>query len=120
MSKGKNTKSNTKKNTSKKITKNTKEYKEGIIIPENDVNIEIPKKTKKTVKLEEAKTKPKNKKLLFIGFLICVLGIIALLLSIIANRIIDRNFLNDSSVLAMIIISIIIECFGAFIIISES
>ena len=73
-------------------------------------------------KLEDAKfVKDKKKKsLLPIGIIISILGLVALLISLVANRIIDREFLSDTSITIMLIISIIIEGFGAFIIINES
>lgn len=73
-------------------------------------------------KLEEAKftRKKKNKSLVGIGVFIVILGIIALIISLVANRIIDREFLSDSSITLMMVASIIIEGFGAFIIITES
>lgn len=79
-------------------------------------------KSIKVAKVENAKyvVKKKDKTLLAIGVLISLLGIVALILSLIANRLIDREFISDSAVTLMICASIIIEGFGAFIIINES
>ena len=52
--------------------------------------------------------------------LIYILGIIALFVSLIANRIVDREFLSDNAITFMMVCSIIIEGFGAFIIINEA
>jgi len=72
-------------------------------------------------RLEECKyIKKKNKKLLIIGVFVVVLGVISLIISLIANRIIDRYYLSDSTITLMMAISLIIEGFGAFIIINES
>lgn len=88
----------------------------------NNTNDIIEQKKEETsIKLEEAKfSKRKNNKLLLVGVFIVTLGIIALILSLIANRIVDREFLSDNSITLMMIASIIIEGFGAFIIINES
>ena len=61
-----------------------------------------------------------QKSLLPIGVIIAILGLIALIISLIANRIVDREYLSDTAITLMLVISIIIETFGAFIIISES
>lgn len=76
----------------------------------------------KIAKIENAKykTKKRDKTLLAVGVIISLLGIIALIISLIANRIIDREFINDSTITLMICCSIIIEGFGAFIIINET
>lgn len=73
-------------------------------------------------RLEEAKfsNKNRNKGLLGIGVIVVILGIAALIISLIANRIVDREFLSDTSITLMMVGSIIIEGFGAFIIINES
>lgn len=73
-------------------------------------------------KLENAKYIKNNKKrsLLSIGVVIAILGLVALFISLVANRIVDREFLSDNTITLMLIVSIVIECFGAFIIIKES
>lgn len=76
-------------------------------------NVETKKENNKTIK-------KKNKKLLAIGIFVVLLGIVALFVSLVANRIVDREFMNDSAVTLMMVASIIIEGFGAFIIINES
>ena len=75
-----------------------------------------------TTKLEDAKfqTTKKSKHLLGIGIIIVILGIVALIVALIANRIVDREFLSDSAITLMMVASIIIEGFGAFIIINET
>lgn len=74
-----------------------------------------------TAKIEDSKfSKKKNKNLLAIGIFIVLLGVVALIVALIANRIVDREFLSDSTVTLMMTASIIIEGFGAFIIINES
>ena len=109
------------------ILENTKEEINNNLESNKEINIENTNKEVKVEKvnvskIEDAKfsKKKRNNKLLLVGLFLSVLGIIALILSIIANRLIDRQFLSDSSVLIMIIISIIIELFGAFIIINET
>lgn len=62
----------------------------------------------------------KRKSLLLVGIFMSLLGLIALIISLIANRIIDREFISDSTISIMIIISILIEIFGAYIIINEA
>ena len=54
------------------------------------------------------------------GIIIVILGIVALIVALIANRIVDREFLSDSAITLMMVASIIIEGFGAFIIINET
>ncbi len=75
-----------------------------------------------TTKIEASKFTivKKEKKLLFIGIFISILGLIALILSLLANRIIDKEFLSDSIIILMIFISLMIECLGTFIIINET
>ena len=87
---------------------------------ENNSNEKINKVN--VSKLEDAKftkTRKKNK-LIILGIFLSFLGIIALILTLVANRLIDRKFISDTSILIMMIISIIIELFGAFIIINET
>lgn len=76
----------------------------------------------KVAKLENAKYKTvkKDKTLLNIGVILALLGIIALLISLTANRLVDSEFLSDNTITLMLAISIVIEGFGAFIIINES
>ena len=73
-------------------------------------------------KLEDAKfeIKKKDKKLLAIGVFISMLGIIALIITLVANRVVDREYISDTGIAIMAITSILIECFGAFILINES
>lgn len=142
-------KTNSKKNTLK-VTKKVEDRKvpeKDILLEENVINLEekiefpnnyvntedniseqekdekmIVEEINNITKLEDAKfVKDKKKKsLLPIGIIISILGLVALLISLVANRIIDREFLSDTSITIMLIISIIIEGFGAFIIINES
>lgn len=93
---------------------------------ENDDNI-VKKENKfieeinKVENIEAPKTiKKNNKKMIFVGIIISLLGIIALFLSLVANRTIDREFLSDTTIILMMVGSILIEVFGAFIIINES
>ena len=62
----------------------------------------------------------KKRSLLPIGIIIIILGLTALIISLIANRIIDREFISDTGIAVMILISIFVEIVGAFIIINES
>lgn len=132
----------TKKVESKKIPKKDIILEENIInleekieFPDNyvnigDNNISEQEKDEKIIveeinnitKLENAKYIKSERKsnLLPIGILIAVLGLVALIISLVANRIVDREFLSDNNITLMLIISIMIECFGAFIIIRES
>ena len=73
-------------------------------------------------KIENAKftVRKSNKLAISIGVFISFLGIVALIISLIANRIIDREFINDTEILVMVIVSIIIEIMGAAIIVKES
>lgn len=143
-----NTKKNTtKKNTTKKV-ENKKVTKKDIIVEENIINLEekiefpdnyvniednniskqeknekdIVEEINNITKLENAKYVKNKKKnsLLPIGVIIAILGLVALIISLIANRIVDREFLSDTAITLMLVTSIIIETFGAFIIISES
>ena len=124
-----------KNNTPKKTTikKNEKELEKTIIIEdiENKINDIVENKvleekdiitTEKVAKLENAKytIRKKNKHLLAIGVLISLLGVIALIIALIANRIVDKEFISDNAIVMMVIASILIEIFGAFIIINES
>ena len=51
----------------------------------------------KNFKVENAKfsSKKSDKKLLAVGVIISLLGIIALIITLIANRIVDREFISD-------------------------
>mgnify|MGYP003306180506 CR=1 FL=1 len=44
----------------------------------------------------------------------------ALIITLIANRIVDKEFISDNAISLMVVASILIECFGAFIIINEA
>lgn len=93
------------------ISKQEKDEKE-IVEEINNVN---------SIKVEDSKfKKAKSKALLPIGIIIAILGLAALIVSLVANRIIDREFMSDTAISIMLVISIIIEAFGAFIIINES
>ena len=117
------------------IEENVINLEEKIEFPNNYVNTEdnnisdqekdekiIVEEINNITKLEDAKFVKEKKKrsLLPIGVIISILGLVALFISVVANRIVDREFLSDSSITIMLIISIIIEGFGAFIIINES
>lgn len=93
------------------ISKQEKDEKE-IVEEINNVN---------SIKVEDSKFKKvKSKALLPVGIIIAILGLAALIVSLVANRIIDREFMSDTAISIMLVISIIIEAFGAFIIINES
>ena len=116
----------TKKSTPKKVEK---ELEKTVLIEdiENKIN-EIVENKKEEVKeenvakIENAKytIRKRNKHLLAIGVVISLLGIIALIITLIANRMVDKEFISDSAIAMMVIASILIEIFGAFIIINES
>ena len=132
----------TKKTETKKVPKKDTIIEENIInleekaeFPNNYVDIDnnsiseqekdekiIVEEINNITKLENAKFIKNNKKrsLLPIGVVIAILGLVALFISLVANRIVDREFLSDNTITLMLIISIVIECFGAFIIIKES
>lgn len=132
----------TKKTETKKVPKKDTIIEENIInleekaeFPNNYVDIDnnsiseqekdekiIVEEINNITKLENAKYIKNNKKrsLLPIGVVIAILGLVALFISLVANRIVDREFLSDNTITLMLIISIVIECFGAFIIIKES
>lgn len=119
------TKSTPKKTTIKKVEK---ELEKTVIIEdiENKINDIVENKVieskQNIAKLENAKytIRKRNKQLLAIGVLISLLGIIALIITLIANRIVDKQFISDNAIVMMVIASILIEIFGAFIIINES
>lgn len=132
----------TKKTETKKVPKKDTIVEENIInleekaeFPDNYVDIGnnsiseqekdekiIVEEINNITKLENAKYIKNNKKrsLLPIGVVIAILGLVALFISLVANRIVDREFLSDNTITLMLIVSIVIECFGAFIIIKES
>ena len=132
----------TKKTETKKVPKKDTIIEENIInleekaeFPNNYVDIDnnsiseqekdekiIVEEINNITKLENAKYIKNNKKrsLLPIGVVIAILGLVALFISLVANRIVDREFLSDNTITLMLIVSIVIECFGAFIIIKES
>lgn len=135
--------SNVKKPTNKKsTTKKVIKKEEEIVLekkqefPDNfkevdNNNISIQEKDEKeiveeinnvnSIKVEDSKFKKvKSKALLPVGIIIAILGLAALIVSLVANRIIDREFMSDTAITIMLVISIIIEAFGAFIIINES
>lgn len=98
-------------NNNNNISKQEKDEKE-IVEEINNVN---------SIKVEDSKFKKvKSKALLPVGIIIAILGLAALIVSLVANRIIDREFMSDTAITIMLVISIIIEAFGAFIIINES
>ena len=116
----------TKKSTPKKVEK---ELEKTVLIEdiENKINeiVENKKvevKEENVAKIENAKytIRKRNKHLLAIGVVISLLGIIALIITLIANRVVDKEFISDNAILMMVIASILIEIFGAFIIINES
>lgn len=139
-------KNTSKKNTTTKAKKTTQVKKDAVVEDVKVKNIELAKVLDKdvnnskdfdnninkqeiieeinnsnTTKMEDAKfPKKKDKKMLAIGIFIVTLGIIALFISLVANRIIDREFLSDNAITLMMVASIIIESFGAFVIINES
>lgn len=137
----------TKKSTPKKSNTNKKIVDKNVIVEENVINLEekiefpdnyvnkdnnniseqekdekiIVEEINNVTKLENAKyIKNKKSNLLPIGVVIAILGLIALIISLVANRIVDREYLSDTAITLMLIISIVIETFGAFIIINES
>lgn len=132
----------TKKTETKKVPKKDTIIEENIInleekaeFPNNYVDLDnnsiseqekdekiIVEEINNITKLENAKYIKNNKKrsLLPIGVVIAILGLVALFISLVANRIVDREFLSDNTITLMLIVSIVIECFGAFIIIKES
>lgn len=132
----------TKKTETKKVPKKDTIIEENIInleekaeFPDNYVDLDnnsiseqekdekiIVEEINNITKLENAKYIKNNKKrsLLPIGVVIAILGLVALFISLVANRIVDREFLSDNTITLMLIVSIVIECFGAFIIIKES
>lgn len=137
----------TKKSTPKKSNTNKKIVDKNVIVEENIINLEekiefpdnyvnkdnnniseqekdekiIVEEINNVTKLENAKyIKNKKSNLLPIGVVIAILGLIALIISLVANRIVDREYLSDTAITLMLIISIVIETFGAFIIINES
>lgn len=132
----------TKKTETKKVPKKDTIVEENIInleekaeFPDNYVDIGnnsiseqekdekiIVEEINNITKLENAKYIKNNKKrsLLPIGVVIAILGLVALFISLVVNRIVDREFLSDNTITLMLIVSIVIECFGAFIIIKES
>lgn len=131
-------KTTTKKTSTKTVNKTTsqnkpaikkveKELEKTVIIEdiENKINDIVEKKEEQNTvvaKLENAKysIKKRNKHLLAVGVVISLLGIIALIITLIANRIVDKEFISDNAIIMMVIASILIEIFGAFIIINES
>jgi len=114
-------KTNTTKSNSK-TKKINKDLEKTIIIEDIENKINEIVENKNVAKLENAKyiKNKKNKQLLAIGVVISLLGIIALIITLIANRIVDKNFISDNAIILMVIASILIEIFGAFIIINEA
>ena len=90
----------------------------------NDLEAEVfePISEVSGAKIENAKftIRKRNKTAIAIGVFISLLGIIALIIALIANRIVDREFISDNQVIVMVVISIIIELMGAAIIIKET
>lgn len=121
-------KTTAKKTTGTKKTEPAKKTTTKKTVPKKTVAIEEAKITKvetpneKVASLEDAKFPviKKDKILLIVGVFMSLLGIVALILSLIANRIIDREYLSDFVVALMIFGSLLIETFGAFILINET
>lgn len=92
------------------------------IIEEKNEEIKPNIEENYSTKIENAKftIRRSNKLAISIGVFISLLGIIALIITLIANRIIDREFISDTEILFMVIISIVIEIMGAAIIIKET
>ena len=110
-------KTTTVKKNIKSTPKKVEEIQENI---ETEINQIVENNKTKNIKLENTKFSKRKKKLLPIGIIITILGLIALFVSLVANRIIDREFISDNGIVIMIIISVIIELVGAFIIVNES
>ena len=123
-----------KKNTTKKVNK---DLEKTIVIKdiENKIsnivenkNVEVKEQVIKDIKIENVaklenakyEIKKRNKQLLAVGVIISLLGIVALIITLIANRMVDKQFISDNAIMVMVVASILIEIFGAFIIINES
>ena len=123
-----NKSSSNKKNTNKKnlnsvntadLNKNIN--KDNFVDEKKELQNKIVENIENITKIENAKfNKRKKKNLVGIGIFVVILGLVALIISLIANRTMDREFISDTAILLMVLISILIEIFGAFIIINES
>lgn len=68
---------------------------------------------------KQSKKKVDNKGLI-IGYLIVGLGILALIATIIINRLVDREYFPDATIIFIMIVSLITLLFGFYILIKES
>ena len=106
-----------------KIEKKEENIKDKIVEQDNIEKEIIEEVTNiNSAKIENAKftIRKKNKLAISIGVFVSLLGIIALIITLIANRIIDREFISDTEIIFMVIISIVIEIMGAAIIVKET
>ena len=116
-------KSTVKKSTTKPTNRDTvKPTTKKDIDKQKEIENKIIENIENITKIENAKFQKRKakKNLIAVGVFVVILGLIALTISLIANRIVDREFLSDTTIAIMVMLSILIEVFGAFIIINEA
>lgn len=85
------------------------------VIP-NEVNLTD---LKDLLKKSEVNKRKENKKGIIIGYIIVILGIISLISSILINRLVDREYFPDSTIIFIIGVSIFSLIFGFYIVTKE-
>lgn len=74
---------------------------------------------KELLKKRQSNKKKNDKRGLIIGYVIIVLGILSLISSILINRLVDREYFPDSTIIFIIGVSIFSLIFGFYIVIKE-
>lgn len=75
---------------------------------------------KELLKKSKSKKRKQDNKGLIIGYIITLLGIISLMFSLIVNRVIDREYFPDSTIIFILGVSLFTLIFGFYIIIRET
>lgn len=75
---------------------------------------------KDLLKKSQPTKKNRSKKGLVIGYIIIVLGILSLISSILINRLVDREYFPDSTIIFIMGVSIFSLIFGFYIVIKET
>lgn len=75
---------------------------------------------KELLKKRQSNKKKNDKRGLIIGYVIIVLGILSLISSILINRLVDREYFPDSTIIFIIGVSIFSLIFGFYIVIKET
>lgn len=104
---------------SEKRNENNKVKRDNVIIKIQPQEMNLTE-LKELLKKRKKGKKKKNKKGKIIGYVITFIGIIALILSLIINRLVDREYFPDSVIIFIMGVSILSLLFGFYILIKEN